>query len=813
METSMDIQDSSIPNPSPEVRIDLSSEDMATDQACQDSCKTTRDCNEESNPMALQPSEIQGDLNLAGPPPDCNEESNPMASQPSEVQGDSNPAEPPPDCIVESIPITLHPSEIQGNSNPAEPSPEVRLDASSEDMAIDEASQDSGNSSREVHEESSSESMATNDSPQYGRTTTRGSYDRPKIKKRKKEKEEEGSYEDMTNPVEDYPRWRQQKAWNLLNSKVQPRAVVNENENHRSLFDAALRGDWKTIKKILNKNHASLTAKIMTIGNESFTVLDIAIMATQDQLVENLVKRFPRVYEDLNPNRALHYAAQGGRLKMVKALIDKADARPDIRETALNLATYFAPSQYKEAIWYLARRSTCAPSSDTMFGLIDSGYFDICLYLARKYPGLTTSKGTDGVGCLDYLAIIPFHFRNGDQLNFWEKCIYKIIPLCLVNTSFDDSEDTKMARVLKALHWIKISLWNLATIPAPFIKRSGESKLRHYYSLEFAKQALTEIKNGTSTPEILEYILTSGVVLDAASRGVFEIVDLCLKYFPELMWDTNFAKKLIIKVVEGRHIELFRLVNENYPIRYLAEDNYMDFDLMEAVTKWSSRCVSPDVSGAAFLMQRELQWFQAVEFRGFFSSKWQTYIENKKSYWEKFVEQREGLLKDAGQWMKDTSSSCSLVATLIITVAFAATFTVLGGNDGSKGIPIFLNKGSFMVFVVANALALFSSVTATLMFLAILTSRYASEDFLYSLPRKMILGLTFLFLSLAFMLVAFGSALMIVLSERLKWIYIPITLLAAIPIILFAILQLPLYVEMVGSTFRPHLYRPLKLWK
>jgi len=154
---------------------------------------------------------------------------------------------------------------------------------------------------------------------------------------------------------------------------VLPRAVVNENENHRSLFDAALRGDWKTIKKILNKDHAALMAKIMTIEDESFTVLDIAIMATQDQLVENLVKRFPRVYEDLNPNRALRYAAQGGRLKMVKALIDKADAGCDSRARALDLATNYAPSQ-KEAIWYLARRSTCAPSSNIMFSLIDAGH-------------------------------------------------------------------------------------------------------------------------------------------------------------------------------------------------------------------------------------------------------------------------------------------------------------------------------------------------------------------------------------------------------------------------------------------------------
>lgn len=141
---------------------------------------------------------------------------------------------------------------------------------------------------------------------------------------------------------------------------VLPRAVVNENENHRSLFDAALRGDWKTIKKILNKDHAALMAKIMTIGNESFTVLDIAIMATQDQLVENLVKQFPRVYEDLNPHRALLYAAKGGRLKMLKALIDNADAdaKSDMIYSALGLAIDYAPSQ-KEAIWYLTRRLTC----------------------------------------------------------------------------------------------------------------------------------------------------------------------------------------------------------------------------------------------------------------------------------------------------------------------------------------------------------------------------------------------------------------------------------------------------------------------
>ncbi|KAF8016906.1 hypothetical protein BT93_H2187 [Corymbia citriodora subsp. variegata] len=337
------------------------------------------------------------------------------------------------------------------------------------------------------------------------------------------------------------------------------------------------------------------------------------------------------------------------------------------------------------------------------------------------------------------------------------------------------------------------------------------------------------------TSKVRNFLLTSGIVLEAASRGIFEFVKLCLEIFPELMWEKNFTKKLIKEVVKGRHVELFRLVNAHNTTPYLTDDKWTRCDLMKAVVEWSPECASADVSGAAFLTQRELQWFKVVEDGSdpFFKSlKFKVLKEEDRSdpsfkslkleetkerggktYWEVFVEQRQDLLKEAGQWMKDTSSSCSLVATLIITVAFTAAFTVPGGNDSNKGIPIFLQKGKFIVFAVAYALALFSSVTATLMFLAILTSRYAIEDFLHSLPSKMILGLTFLFLSLAFMLVAFGSALVIVLHGRLKWVYIPITLLTAFPVIVFAILQLPLYIEMVKSTYWPPLYRPMKIWK
>ncbi|KAI3862141.1 hypothetical protein MKW92_020621, partial [Papaver armeniacum] len=141
-------------------------------------------------------------------------------------------------------------------------------------------------------------------------------------------------------------------------------------------------------------------------------------------------------------------------------------------------------------------------------------------------------------------------------------------------------------------------------------------------------------------------------------------------------------------------------------------------------------------------------------------------------------------------------------AALIATVAFAAAFTVPGGNISDSnnvmnGIPVFLEKSSFTVFVVSDALALFSSITSVLMFLAIYTSRFAENDFLKSLPQKLIFGLATLFLSMVAILVAFGAALFIVVGSRFSHVLIPITLITCFPLGLFAWLQLPLFVEMV----------------
>src|SRR5690606_1839919 len=111
------------------------------------------------------------------------------------------------------------------------------------------------------------------------------------------------------------------------------------------------------------------------------------------------------------------------------------------------------------------------------------------------------------------------------------------------------------------------------------------------------------------------------------------------------------------------------------------------------------------------------------------------------------------------KWMKDISSSCSFVGALIFTIMFTAAFTLPGGNNQNTGFPMFLDKKLFKIFIISDAISLFSSTTSVLTFLGILTSRYAEDDFLISLPRKMILGLSTLFLSIATMMISFCAAI------------------------------------------------------
>ena len=166
-----------------------------------------------------------------------------------------------------------------------------------------------------------------------------------------------------------------------------------------------------------------------------------------------------------------------------------------------------------------------------------------------------------------------------------------------------------------------------------------------------------------------------------------------------------------------------------------------------------------------------------------------------------FTREHKELVIEGENWIKKTAESYTITAALIITIVFAAAITVPGGNNQDSGIPIFTNKIAFTVFAISNAISLFTAVTSLLMFLSILTARYAAEDFLFKLPTKLIIGLTMLFLSTTAMIIAFGATLFLVFGQSNSSMLIPIGALTCLPITSFVTLQFPLIVELVRATY------------
>ncbi|PRQ53106.1 putative PGG domain-containing protein [Rosa chinensis] len=136
---------------------------------------------------------------------------------------------------------------------------------------------------------------------------------------------------------------------------------------------------------------------------------------------------------------------------------------------------------------------------------------------------------------------------------------------------------------------------------------------------------------------------------------------------------------------------------------------------------------------------------------------------------------------------------------------FAAAFTVPGGNNQDTGAPMFLKAKAFLIFIISDAISLFSSTTSVMIFLGILTSRYKEDDFLKSLPTKMILGLFTLFLSIATMMITFSAALYIMLQGK-SWVIIPTILLSSVPITSFVWMQFPFFVEIFVSTYGAYIF-------
>ncbi|KAK2637654.1 hypothetical protein Ddye_025449 [Dipteronia dyeriana] len=616
---------------------------------------------------------------------------------------------------------------------------------------------------------------------------------------------------------------------------------------YRPLIRSIQDNDVKAQKDFMDNNPAAVKAEIDEFGSTVFhLIVQQSVNSESLKLLKGLVSKVlvdsPTTLEILNINKmtALDIAASAGNTEAVKVFVRKYKRllcvyeEQELDTLPVHHAAYWGQ---KETVRYLLPMTDWTQEFDScallLLMLIKSNLHGMALGLLKHYPKLADRKENsyywnDTVQMLSekYLA-----FASGIRLGFWENLIYHYIPLiddqdriAWPNGDSDDEEkqnpksSTKCSEEFQSTHqqiastidalkksiYIVLSLlWNALSHLVPSIKHIHDQKLKHTQTLEIVRLMIRKVD--WTYKEASERLKRP--VLTAARFGIKEFVDEVLKAYPNsCLFCDEKGQNIFLLAVLYRREKVFSLIHDQVAsIR--DHNNYIKDEESRSILHLAGELVpSRHVPGAALQMQREMQWFKGIE-RYF-----QPFLQEQRNKIDQtpgdvFTEKHKILMEDGEKWMRDTATSCSVVAALIITIVFAAAFTVPGGIN-SDGIPNYLNETYFRIFAISVAISLFASTTSVQMFLGMLTSRYAEEDFLEPLPRKLVIGLITLFLSSSSMMVAFGAAFCIAISHPWKWVIILICLLGCLPVTLFAWMQFPLLIDIIKYTYGPDILKP-----
>ncbi|GJZ91979.1 ankyrin repeat-containing protein, partial [Tanacetum coccineum] len=546
------------------------------------------------------------------------------------------------------------------------------------------------------------------------------------------------------------------------------------------LYQASSRCSWDAAKVILDQ-YPYLVRFAITENYD--TPLHVAVSAGVSKLTEDFVENLVKLMENkdlklLNSdsNTALCLAAAAGNIKAAKIMLNKDETLLNIRGihgvTPLYLAAVYGRHDMVKYLYSAYRNMTrkswrLRERSQLLFKCVESDLFDIALTIVMENRELAADENL-----LRVLAQKPDAFNSVKQ-NLIRKIINSILRRLIPLSVAPAEKDTDALKLLRII-WTH----TIRTMPKDKV-------------VDMLRGPPTVLPDG-------QHRYISRMLFVAAEMGNTTFVVELLRAYPDLIRNVNDDNRTIFHIaIMHRHQDIHNLLYEIGSVKDLITAiKDKDGNNMLHLVGMTSVKMRPETSEAALLMQRELLWFREVE------KIVPPYYKKRKNNagqtpYELFANNNHDVISHGLKWMKD----CMVVATLIVTVAFAVAFTVPGGYQQDNGFPIFIDESAFMVFVIADAISLFSSSTSLLVFLSILTSRYGQRDFLYSLPRKLMIGLVTLFISVAAMMVTFSASFFVLYHNKLKWVPILIATCAAMPVIGFAALQIPFLVDMFRSMY------------
>ncbi|GKV28735.1 hypothetical protein SLEP1_g37750 [Rubroshorea leprosula] len=426
------------------------------------------------------------------------------------------------------------------------------------------------------------------------------------------------------------------------------------------------KGDWQDVREFIF-DKGRITFPQITGFEE--TALHVAIKAEQDKIVKELIEMMsiPELEKmDCNGHTALSLVAFEGRKEWAELLVQKNQGLLTIADKVGNIPLTRAANYgreemthylYDETLNYIQTSrhdNILQPGKEGNHGFhllrscIANKMFDICWHLLRRYPSLAVGLDTQGVSPILMLSSQPSAFYSGTrtELSCWERWIYhNLVKVELPTTSttptgdvqldvFDQSHDERNIRkqvsIFVGFHRLGLKVYELTGI-----KKICDLKLRHHLANE---------------------VLLS--MFQHRQEKVFNLI-----YGVNQAWNAGHINK---KDIDGNNI------------LHIAGGLAPDFERAGIS------------SSPALQIQRELQWFKAVES---IVPEWCKEAKNNNDQTPKdvFTKSHKELVKEGQKWMADTASSFIILSILLVTVTFAVSFTVPGGNNQTTGFNVFGN--------------------------------------------------------------------------------------------------------------------------
>ncbi|XP_058782205.1 uncharacterized protein LOC131656523 [Vicia villosa] len=431
--------------------------------------------------------------------------------------------------------------------------------------------------------------------------------------------------------------------------------------------------------------------------------------------------------------------------------------------------------------------------------------------------------GLSGVGVEEIQKMKQKHKWSGQLLNkFMEKPYESYSVIGIKTTEYDsgadfmslykpnqgdnNSEEPKISTMFESETTILTKAINnlvkkVDELTTKIVNNSEEPKITENRQINL--QEILESEEPKISEKSRLILESETAILTAARNGIVEIVNELITKIPSSIYDVNLENKNVLLVaVENRRTNVVEALRKQYKeikTETIFDNLIQGVDYEENTVLHLAATISDrdwHISGSSVKMMWHMKWFEYT--KGLVPEHF-IYRTNKKDKTaeELFKKSSAKLVQEGSKWFKDISESCSVVAVLLAGVAFATSSSVPGGNQSDTGEPILKGNPAFDTFAMSSLIGLCFSVTALILFLSILTTQKEAKDFRIDLPRKLLFGMSSLFLSMVALFVAFCSSHFFLVDHKFKHIVFLIYAVTSFPLTLYAVSQLPLYIDLL----------------